>query len=115
MLILSGVCFACADVAPRGREVELQRASAHQDPGRPSQGGPWVGERRRREDVGARPAEEERVVRRHRFDDPGVGPLHAPLAEVGGDIEDIRHRLEEVLQGMPEGMWSFIQDEGILE
>jgi hypothetical protein len=43
------------------------------------------------------------VARRHHFDDPSVGPSHAP------------HRLEVVLQGVPEGMWSHIQDEGILE
>jgi hypothetical protein len=35
--------------------------------------------------------------------------------EVGGDFEDIPHHLEVVLQGVPEGMWSHIQDEGILE
>jgi hypothetical protein len=62
--------FACADVAPRGREVELQRA-----PERPPRG-----ERRRREDVAVRPAEPERAARRHRFDDPGAGPSHAPPA-----------------------------------
>jgi hypothetical protein len=107
--------FVCADVAPRGREVELLRASARQEPGRPPRGGPRVGERRRHEDAGARPAEDERAVRRCQFDDPGVGPSHAPPADAGADFEDIRHRLEAVLQGMPEGMWSRIQDEGILE
>jgi hypothetical protein len=34
---------------------------------------PWVGERQRCEDVEARPAGEERVARRHRFDDLGEG------------------------------------------
>jgi hypothetical protein len=29
--------------------------------------------------------------------------------------EDIRRRLEAVLQGVPEGMWLRIQDEGIME
>jgi hypothetical protein len=111
MLILSFGLLVCADVAPRGREVELQRVSSHQDPGRPSQGGPWVGERRRREDVRARPAEEERVVRRHRFDDPGAGPSHALSVDAVADFADILHHLEAVLQGM----WSCIQDEGILE
>jgi hypothetical protein len=46
MLILSVVFFACADVAPRGREVEMQRASARREPERLPQG-----ERRRWEDV----------------------------------------------------------------
>jgi hypothetical protein len=107
--------FVCADVAPRGREVELRRASARQEPERPPRGGPRVGERRRHEDAKARPADPERAARRHRFDDPGVGPSHAPPADAGVDFEDIRRRLEAVLQGMPEGMWSRIQDEGILE
>jgi hypothetical protein len=57
----------------------------------------------------------ERVVRRHRLDDPSDGPSHAPPTDVGTDFEDIRHHLEAVLQGVPEGMWSRIQDEGILE
>jgi hypothetical protein len=55
------------------------------------------------------------VARRRHFDDPGVGPSHAPPVEAGGDFEDIRCRLEAVLQGVLEGMWSHIQDEGILE
>jgi hypothetical protein len=57
--------FVCADVGPRGREVEWVRASAHQGPVRPPWGEPRVGERRRREDVEVRPAGEERVARRH--------------------------------------------------
>jgi hypothetical protein len=81
--------FVCADVGPRGCEVELLRASARQELGRPPWGGPRVGERRRREDVEVRPAEDERAVRRHRFDDPGVGPSHAPPADAGADFEDI--------------------------
>jgi hypothetical protein len=60
-------------------------------------------------------ADDERAARRHHFDDPGVGPSHAPLADARGDFEDIRRCLEAVLQGMPEGMWLRIQDEGILE
>jgi hypothetical protein len=75
---------------------------------------PW-GERRRREDVAVRPAEPERAVRRHRFDDPGAGPSHAPPAAAGVDFEDIRRRLETVLQDVPEGIWSRIQDEAFLE
>jgi hypothetical protein len=41
----------CAYVAPHGREVELRRASARQEPERLPRGGPRVGERRRHEDV----------------------------------------------------------------
>jgi hypothetical protein len=37
--------FVCADVGPRRREVELVRAPAHQEPVRPLQGEPRVGER----------------------------------------------------------------------
>jgi hypothetical protein len=33
----------------------------------------------------------------------------------GVDFDDIRHRLETVLQDVPEGMWIRIQDEGFLE
>jgi hypothetical protein len=62
-----------------------------------------------------RPAGKERAARRRRFDDPGVGPSHAPPAGAGGYFEDVHHRLEVVLQGVPEGMWSCIQDEGVLE
>ena len=59
--------------------------------------------------------EDERAGRRHCFDDPVAGPSHAPLMEVGGEFEDIHRRLEAVLQGVLEGMWSRIQDEGVLE
>jgi predicted RNA methylase len=97
--------FACADVAPRGREVELQRALERL---------PW-GERRRREDIAVRPAEPEREVRRRRFDSPGTGPSHAPSAAARADFEDIRRHLETVLQEVPEGIWSRIQDEAFLE
>jgi ABC-type histidine transport system ATPase subunit len=34
---------------------------------------------------------------------------------VGVDFEDIRRRLEMVLQDVPEGIWSHIQDEAFLE
>ena len=60
-------------------------------------------------------ADDERVSRRRHFDDPGDWPSHAPVVEAGGDFEDIYRRLETVLQGVSEGMWSRIQDEGILE
>jgi hypothetical protein len=92
-------------VAPRGRNVELQRA-----PERPSRG-----ERHRRDEAAVRPAEPKRAVRRGRFDDPGAGPSHAPRAAARADYEDIRHRLETVLQDVPEGLWSRIQDETFLE
>jgi hypothetical protein len=62
-----------------------------------------------------RPAEPERAVRRRQFDDPSAGPSHAPPATARVDFEDIRRRLEVVLQDVPEGIWSHIQDEGILE
>jgi hypothetical protein len=78
-------------VAPRGREVEMQRASAHREPERLPQG-----ERRRWEDAAGRPAEPERAARRRRFDDPGAGPSHAPPAAAGVDYDDIRRRLETV-------------------
>jgi hypothetical protein len=107
--------FVCADVGPHGHEFELMRASARQGPVRPPRGELWVGERRNREEVEARIASDERASKRHHFDDPGVGPSHAPLVEAGGDFEDIHRRLEAVLQGVPKGMWSHIQDKGILE
>jgi hypothetical protein len=107
--------FVCADVGPRGHEVELMRAPARQEPVRSPQGEPWVGERCRHEDVEVRLADDERVSRRCHFDDPGVGPLHAPPTKSGGDFEDIRRHLEAVLHGVPEGMWSRIQDKGVLE
>jgi hypothetical protein len=72
-------------------------------------------ERRRREDAAVRPTEPERAARRRRFDDPGVGPSHAPPATARADFEDIRCRLEMVLQEVPEGIWSHIQDEAFLE
>jgi hypothetical protein len=83
--------------------------------GRPWRGGIREGQRCRCEDIEVIPSKDERVARRHRFDDPGARPLHAPPAEAGGDSEDIHHHLEAVLQGVLEGMWSRIQDEGILE
>jgi hypothetical protein len=102
--------FVCANVAPRGREVDLQRESTRQEPKRL----PW-GERHRHEDSMVRPADSERAARRCRFDDPGAGPSHTPPTAVGVYFEDIRRHLEAVLQNVSEGMWSRIQDEGILE
>jgi hypothetical protein len=52
--------------------------------------------------------------RRHRFDDPGAGPSHAPPVAAEGDLDDIRHRFETVFRDVPEGMWICIQDEGVL-
>jgi hypothetical protein len=65
-------------VAPRGHEVELQRASVQRELERLPHG-----ERRRRDEAAGRPAEPERAARRHRFDDPGAGPSHAPPAAAG--------------------------------
>jgi hypothetical protein len=67
------------------------------------------------EDVVGRPAEPERAARRRRFDDPGAGPSHAPPVAAGVDYDDIHRRLEMVLQDVPEGMWTCIQDESFLE
>jgi hypothetical protein len=97
-------------VAPHGCEVELQRASARWEPKRLPQG-----ERHRWEDVAGRPAETEGAVRRCRFDDPGAGPSHAPSVVAGVDFDDVCYRLEMVLQDVPEGMWSRIQDEIFLQ
>jgi hypothetical protein len=98
-----------------GHEVELLRALARQEPKRPPWGGPQAGERCRCEDSEVRLAEPERVGRRCCFDDLGAGPPHAPPADVGADFEDIHRHLEVFLQGMPKGLWSRIQYEGILE
>jgi hypothetical protein len=64
--------FVCgfADVGPRGREVELVGEPARQGPVEP-----WVGERRRRDEDGARSIDEARAGRRHIYDDLGAGPL----------------------------------------
>jgi hypothetical protein len=109
-MIVCWLFCACADLAPRGREVEFQRASAQRELERPPRGG-----RRRRDEAAGAPVEPERPARRRRFDDPGAGPSHAPPAAAGGDFDDIRRRLETVLQDVPEGMWIRIQDEGFLE
>ena len=90
-------------MAPRGREVEMQRASAHLGLERRPQG-----ERHRRENVIEQPAEPERAARRRRFDDPGAGPSHTPPTVAGVEFDDIHRHLEMVLQDVPEGMWSRI-------
>jgi hypothetical protein len=103
------LCGACADLAPRGREVELYRL-----PVRP-EGRPLRGERRPRDEAIGRPAGAERPTQRRRWDEPGAGPSHALPAVVGGELEDIYHHFEAVLRDVPEGMWPRIQDEGFLE
>jgi hypothetical protein len=75
---------ACADVAPHGREVEWPRAPVQRNLERLPHG-----ERRRRDEATGRPAEPERAARRHRFDDPGAGPSHAPPTVAGVDFDDI--------------------------
>jgi hypothetical protein len=95
--------------------MELVRVSARQGPERPSWGDPWAGERCRRDEAGVRPVDADRAGRRHRYDDPGAGPSHAPPTEASRVLEDFHRRLEVVLQGVPEGMWMQIQDEGVLE
>jgi hypothetical protein len=42
-------------------------------------------------------------MRRRWFDDPSAEPSHAPPVVAGVDFDDIRHRLETVLQDVPEG------------
>jgi hypothetical protein len=107
--------FVYVVVGSRGQKVELIRAPTFQGTVKPS----WVelraGERQRREDARMRPSDEDRVARRHRYDDPGAGPSHAPPAKDGGEFDDFYLQLEVVLQGMHEGMWVQIQDEGILD
>jgi hypothetical protein len=90
-------------VAPHGREVELQRVSAQQEPERL-----LCGERRQWDEAAGRPTEPERAARRRWFDDLGAGPSHGPLVTAEVDFDDIRCRLETVLQDMPEGMWIHI-------
>jgi hypothetical protein len=97
----------CADVAPRGRDVEVFQAPAQQE-------GPPRGGRRPRDEAAGGPAEAERPAQRPRWDDPGAGPSHAPPAAAGVD-EDIVHRFQTVLRDVPEHLWSHIQDEDILD
>jgi hypothetical protein len=97
-------------VAPRGREVEMQRGPSCRDPERLPHG-----ERHRRDDAAGRSAEPKRAARRRRFDDPGAGPSHAPPAVTKVDFDDIRRHLETVLQDVLEGIWTHIQDESFME
>jgi hypothetical protein len=53
---------------------------------RPPRGELREGERRRREDVGARPIYDDRVIQRHHYDDPGAGPSHAPSGRGWGRV-----------------------------
>jgi hypothetical protein len=62
-----------------------------------------------------RPSDDDRASRRHRYDDPGAGSSDAPPAKAEGEFDDFHRRLEAVLWGVTEGMWVWIQDEGILE
>jgi hypothetical protein len=100
---------ACADLAPRGREVELYRPPVQREERPPH------GERRPRDEAAGRPAGPERPAQRRRFDDPGAGPSHAPPAVARGEIDDLCRHFEAVLRDVPEGMWTRIQDEGFLE
>jgi hypothetical protein len=92
--------FYFEDVGLRGREVEVVAELARQGLVRP----PQVGERRWRDEASVRPMDDVRDERRHIFDDPGAGPSHAPLVEVGKVLEDFLHWLEVVLQELIEGM-----------
>ena len=95
--------FVCADLAPRGREVEVFRVPTQREQERP----PCAGRRPRDEAVGG-PAGPERPAQRHHFDDPGAGPSHAPPAAAGGELDDIFRRFETVFRDVPEGMWTHI-------
>jgi hypothetical protein len=86
-----------------------------QGPVRPSWGEPWVGERWWWDEVGARFSDDERVGKRRQYDDPSVGPSHALPTGASEEFEDFCRQLEVVLQGVPEGKWTQIQDEGVLE
>jgi hypothetical protein len=97
----------CADVAPRGWEVEVFQAPAQQEG--PPREGRWP-----RDEAAGGPAEAERPAQRPRLDDPGAGPSHAPPTAAGVD-EDIVHRFQTVLRDVLEHLWSHIQDEDILD
>jgi hypothetical protein len=84
-------------VGPRGHKVDLLRVPACQEPRRPPRGGLRARERCQCEDAEARPFDDERAASRRCFDNPSVEPLHAPLADVRVDFEDILHHLEVVL------------------
>jgi hypothetical protein len=82
--------FVCVYVGPHGREVELIRVPTRQGPMRPPRGELRAGETRRREDVEARPSDDDRVAQRPRYDDLRAGPPHAPPTEAGGEFDDFR-------------------------
>jgi hypothetical protein len=84
-----------------------------QAPVPPEQDRPVRGARRPR-DAATGAAGPERPAQRCRYDDPGAGPSHAPPAAAGAD-EDVVRRFETVLRGVPEHLWSHIQDEDVLE
>jgi hypothetical protein len=96
-------------VAPRGREVDVFRAPTQREQEIPPRAG-----RQPRDEAAGGPAGLERLVQRHRWDDPGEGSSHAPPAAVGDD-EDLVHRFEKVFRDLPEGMWTQIQDEEFLK
>jgi len=98
----------CEDVGPHRWEVELVRVSARQGPVRPPRGEPKERERRQSDEVFERLDDDERAGRRHRYDDPGAGPSHAAPTRGDREFKDFRRRLEAVLQGVPEGMWTRI-------
>jgi hypothetical protein len=75
---------------------------------------PPRGERRPRDAAAGGPAGPERSVQRHRWDDPGAGPSHAPPVAAEED-EDLVCHFEMVFWDVPEGMWTQIQDEEFLE
>jgi hypothetical protein len=85
------------------------RAPAQREQERPPCAGRWP-----RDEAAEGPAGPKRPAQRHRFDDPGAGPSHAPPAAAGDD-DDLVHRFEMVFRDMPEGMWTRIQDEEFLE
>jgi hypothetical protein len=110
-----GVFFVCADVGPRGQEVELVRVSSHQGPVRTPWGEPREGERRQRDKVGLRPSNDMRAGRDAYLTTLVQGHHRRYMGDVGRDLEDFCHRLEVVLYDVPEGMGSHIQDERVLE
>jgi hypothetical protein len=75
-----------------------------QAPVPPEQDRPSRGARRPRDAAAGGAARPERPAQRRRWDDPGVGPSHAPPAAAGVD-EDVVRRFEMVLRGVPERLW----------
>ena len=85
-----------------------------QEPVPPEQDRPPRGARHPRDTAAGGAAGPERPAQRHYWDDPGVGPSHAPPAAAEAD-EDLVHWFETVFRDVPEGMWTQIQDEEFLE